>query len=603
MHVSNSRSNLVGCQVASISGSSHFAGWVCFGVIVMLFAGLVGFGTPGAYAQASIDQLLQQQDLIQRREDERRRALEEERKRREMELSPPEDENGDQSPAPAADGRCAEVQSVLVTGNSLLSDDTIGKITEKYQNRCLDLSAIDQLLGEINGLYRENGYITSRAYIEQQDLSDGILRVVIIEGRIEEMRLNENDQRDRLQLFFAFPAEAGDLLNLRDIEQGLDQMNRLRSNAATMQILPGEEIGTSVIQIVNTPSRMIYGSLGRDNTGVSSTGKLQDKASVTVENVLGFNDQWNLNAGKNARDHDDRRRSERLSFFGSVPYGYWTLSYLGSYSSYESTIEGAVQTFSTSGQSTTHKAEVSWIAHRDDVSKTRVDTSVTAKRYRNYVEDTLVQVNSRDLTVGRAAIAHSRRLADSLTNIELGYERGLRMLGALKDRDELPETAPRAQFGKWTADASVYWPFQLGQNRLSYSLTTRWQYADDTLFGTERIGIGGPYTVRGFRDDTLAGDVGGYARNEIAWRLPPPELGILAPFVGRIEPYLAFDWGWIRPDGDEFREQGVLRSWSIGMRNVAEHSALSVEFSKPVSAPAFLKTSENEVTFSLEVLF
>ena len=117
------------------------------------------------------------------------------------------------------------------------------------------------------------------------------------------------------------------------------------------------------------------------------------------------------------------------------------------------------------------------------------------------------------------------------------------------------------------------------------------------MFGTERIGIGGQYSVRGFRDDTLAGDTGGYWRNELAWNPDLAPLGAVGAFVDYVQPYAAFDWGWIKKDHSEIRERGTLSGAALGLRTAGKYFSLSVEYAHGLHSPEFLEKNGHEVNF------
>ena len=122
------------------------------------------------------------------------------------------------------DSRCLEIKEVEFSGNTRLSDRRIKKIIAPYLNRCLSLPAINALLNDIANAYIEKGYITSRTFLvmPQARLKEGALTIKIFEGqlsRVEGLKAGEKAT--------AFPFLEGKILNLRDLEQGLDQMNRL----------------------------------------------------------------------------------------------------------------------------------------------------------------------------------------------------------------------------------------------------------------------------------------------------------------------------------------------------------------------------------------
>lgn len=556
------------------------------------------FAAPTQEEQQRIEQ---EQERLLRRDEERRKELERQRKLREM--TPPEPEEEKSSPKTGDTKRCVSVREIQLIGFRTISPEPYRKIVSAFTEKCLNTKQMQDVLTALNDAFRDAGYVTTRAYLAPQDMVDGVLTITIIEGKVEDLRLNKNRQGDRYQLYFAFPTSEGKTLNLRDVEQGLDQMNRLASNNAKMEIKPGKEPGQSVVDVSNEVGDRFRIELGRDNSGTSSTGILQNVASFSADNVLSIEDGWSFNYSSNARNYGRDRRSESLSGTFSLPFGYSTFTYSGSYYSYFSLAKGDVQDFQTSGISTSHKIEISQIFHRDQISKTRTDISLTSKRSRNYIEDTLLDTSSRRLSVLKLALAHSTRIFDGVLSLDIAHEHGLRILGAKRDNSDQPNGDPKAQFRKWTFDATFYRPINLGEQAIQWNSTTHWQYAPDTLFGSERVGIGGQYSVRGFRDDTFSGDRGGYWRNELAWRLPTSDLGHLNRVIGRVSTYAAYDWGWIKKDRAEGREHGAASSWTMGLRNSAENASFDLSYSRALTAPQFLSVENHEIDFRAIVRF
>ena len=114
----------------------------------------------------------------------------------------------------------------------------------------ISLPQINQMLNKITDLYIEKGYITSRAYMTmpQKRLKRGILEIKIVEGKLSKV-----EGLGLGQVLTAFPFMIGGVLNLRDIEQGIDQLNRLPSNSATMDIKPDDKNEYSKLEVKNKP--------------------------------------------------------------------------------------------------------------------------------------------------------------------------------------------------------------------------------------------------------------------------------------------------------------------------------------------------------------
>ena len=98
------------------------------------------------------------------------------------------------------------------------------------------------------------------------------------------------------QKFFAFPdLVKNQAINLRDIEQGIDQINRLSSHNAKISLDPSEKSGYSNVKIENKVNHQAIISLAVDNSGQKHTGKIKHKASLNYDNFLGANDSFYLN--------------------------------------------------------------------------------------------------------------------------------------------------------------------------------------------------------------------------------------------------------------------------------------------------------------------
>ena len=136
-------------------------------------------------------------------------------------------------------GKCFLVKDIQIEGNRVLLDWNFDAIKFKYLNKCLYLSDINEISNEITGLYINQGYITAKAYIPEQNLNSGILKVTVVEGKLEKINFKSPNIRGEVQT--AFPDLENSELNLRDVEQGLDQINRLKTNNAKVEILPGNK--------------------------------------------------------------------------------------------------------------------------------------------------------------------------------------------------------------------------------------------------------------------------------------------------------------------------------------------------------------------------
>lgn len=490
---------------------------------------------------------------------------------------------------------CREIKEIVLTGVTLLPERVKQDLVAPYEGKCLYAEDIEKLLSDVLKAYIDNGYVAVRPYVQVQDLSTGRLEILIVEGRVEGLILKDGDKHS-VNLNTAFPTVPGNALNLRDIEQGLDQINRLASNNATMEISPGAEPGLSVITITNTPSFPLKASASLDNLGGLSTGRDQGALTVSADAPLSLNDFFSYNHRNTVLEQNPYRDSVADSLFYSIPYGYWIFQ--GSYSSsnYRSPVTTSGGTLVARGTSETWRGEVNRVVYRDRNHKVTALVALNSKDSKNYLADEYLSVSSRKLAVLDADVNWNGRFASLMANLGLGISKGVRRLGALADTGGMSDTAPRAQGAKIRYSGGVSVPFQISGLPATFSSQATGQYALDPLYGSEQITIGSFYSVRGFNSSSLSGDRGCYLRNEFSMTLPTHAYtGITA------KPFIAFDAGRIQ----HFKNTNGanLAGVAVGFRLASRHLTGEFSAARPVHAPDTLLRESTQFAATLSISF
>lgn len=495
--------------------------WIALGFLPFLFLSL-GF-LPVGHAAPSDTVIEQQSEQLLRQQQQELRMLERERNLRELErslqiLEPPEPEERPDREAPPI---CFEIHRIELRGADNLYESEKRALVEPYLDRCLTVEDIDRLRVDIDRYYIEKGWILSRAYlVPGQNLKEGVLVFQVLEGRLDGIELNENELRDRLQVATAFPGMKEEVAYIRDIEQGLEQINRLVSNRATMDIVPvPDRPGYGKLLINNEPQDRFRYHLAYDNHGSESTGQDQGRLIADIDNLLWLNDQWMLTASQSIGVDTDEQNSESISGNVSIPYGYWTVDLSHSYSRYVSTITDSTGSFSLSGDSTTSRVKASRVVHRDKSSKSSFGMDLIHKANDSFLEDVRLDASSRKLTIFALDVQHVARVPTGIWSYSVAYVRGLDLFDALEDGPIREDDVPRAQFEKLALDISTIHAFQALDQSWGYRGLISGQVSRDPLFGSEQLALGDAGTVRGFRDLPVAGDSGIYWRNDLSWEL------------------------------------------------------------------------------------
>ncbi len=163
--------------------------------------------------------------------------------------------------------------AVRAQGDSALPQDRFAFAREwldHYSGQCVGKQGVDLIVKGLSQVILSRGYITTRVLVPEQDLSKGTLRLSLVPGVIHQLRFADAATRGTWKS--AFPARGGDLLNLRDLEQGLEQMKRVASQDVDMQVVPTETPGESDVVITVKRTKPWTAVASIDNSGQRATG-------------------------------------------------------------------------------------------------------------------------------------------------------------------------------------------------------------------------------------------------------------------------------------------------------------------------------------------
>ena len=483
---------------------------------------------------------------------------------------------------PTEDNICHRVRDIVFQNADHLSWSVKARLKKPLQGSCLTLTDINKLVHDTTNSYVQRGYITSRAWLPEQNIADGMLIISVDEGRVEDITL---DGENTLALQMAFPNISGSVLNLRDIEQGMDQLNRLPSQQVTIDILPGKQPGYSSVRLRRTQQRLpATFMLSADNDGQKSTGTGQINANITLDNLLRLAEQWSFSASRDSGYRHDRR-SRRINGGVSIPYGYWLFSYQMAWSDFYQHIPVQDTRYRYQGEVTTQRLGLNRVLLRDGQQKMALDLGLSRRRTDNKLAGQRLKNSSVTLTSLTTGINYSRALGGGYLTFNPSISHGLRYFGATEDEEDSPYS-PRSQFRKLALSASYFYPLTPS---LYYLTSAYGQTSADNLYESERISVGGQYSVRGFKQQYLNGNRGAYWRNELNWRFEP------LPIVGDISLIGAIDGGWLHNE-NHLVDGGTILGTAIGLAMNNREFSQSFTIGKPLVYPASLQP-DNWVTW------
>ncbi|WP_371364354.1 ShlB/FhaC/HecB family hemolysin secretion/activation protein [Pseudomonas sp. QL9] len=527
---------------------------------------------------------------------ERQEQLLREQERRLLELQQLPGEAAPQSPEESAgDSRCVVVRSINLQGAEHLDLSTRERLLAAHRGRCLSAHQLDGLLKAITDHYLARGLVTTRVYLPQQDLSTGALQIRVVEGHLEGFD-NSSLASDR-ELGMAFPGRPGELLDLRELEQLVEHLNRLPSRQAQLELVPGQEVGGSRVRVAGERDKPWRVSAFRDNSGERSSGEQQAGVGLDWDSPLGLADQLALRAGQDVVS-DRWKASDHQGLFYSLPYGWWTFSYGYQRSAYRTRSQGYGYAFTLDGDSQVQRLGGERVLHRDAVSRTSLNLGLARMSSRTYIDGEEIGIASSEITEAQLGFGHGRRIGGAFINLDAGWQQGIGALGAQGEHDPQPGE-PHALYDKYTLTLSYLQPFQLWGERFNFDALATAQRSEDVLNGPQRISLGGLNSVRGFKEQSLAGDSGYYWRNQLRWRRPLA----WGPWLQEYGVGYGYDFGAIAHGRYNPDLHGRLSGHALEFRVRGRHLAAALSFARSLERPAVIERRERPVYFRAELFF
>ena len=445
------------------------------------------------------------------------------------------------------------IRNIQVIGNTVLQseiDEIIKNSQLKY--RTATFEDLICLRSQLTQLYLDKGYVTSGAFlVNNQDLSNGVVTIQVVEGKLEEIiitgldRLQESYLRSRLKLAASQP------LNKDDLETALQLLiiNPL-FETIDAELTAGQKTGNNVLLVNVKQTRSFTASIGVDNYRAPSIGEFQGSVNLAHGNLLGFGDRFYAQYGF----------TEGLDIYNASYTIPWN-AYNGTFSfSYDNSDSGIIE---------------------EEFRDLNIDSETES--YSFNFRQPLTRSPDREFALGLSLDIRRREtfLGDEPFSFSLGAEDGKSNVTVLRfsqdwvKRDASSVFAARSQFnvGIDAFDATInntgtdgtffvwqgqfQWVEQLSPRML---LITRvgGQFTDNSLLSLERFSLGGVNTVRGYQENQLVTDSGVLGTLEL--RIPVTKnLDTL-----QLNPFIEFGTGWNNDEPDP--ENSTIASVGLGMR-------------------------------------
>ncbi|MGH8493137.1 MAG: ShlB/FhaC/HecB family hemolysin secretion/activation protein [Moraxellaceae bacterium] len=506
-----------------------------------------------AHAAPGAERLLKQD--IDRREQERRDRRWEEAHSDAEPLPPANSE----PPLPeSVAGPCFPIRQIQLQPDNILSPRRVEAILTAWSGRCLQAHDLAGLQEALNAEALAEGLITTRVVVPEQNLSSGQLLLTVWPGRVEGLRAFA---LSGMELAFASPVQTGDLLQLRALEQTVDNLNRLASFRASMELQPGQLPGGSLVDINVVRAEPWQVGLAWQSealNGEDATNNL--RANLTLDSPLRLADRLILGLNANLKDNQvDDANGGSIDY--DLPLGWWRISLGADSFDYENELIAGITTFRATGESRAWRIEAARNIFRDAHRRISIALHHKQRISDNYIDGTTVGVSSyrveaTGLRSDFSCVAHPWVL-DTTLDLESGQ--------AISPARPSPYDA---NYKRALLSSRLQYQFDL----LSLSGVINGQWSSHQLAVSEQFTLTGQ--VPGFSPLSINSDKGAAAKVEMAYP-------VLLNYAGltQIRTTAAINWaiGSVTSFGEEKTQ---LSSFALGTvlpwRKLVMHLSASV---------------------------
>lgn len=405
----------------------------------------------------------------------------------------------------AAEGLRFELKSVRFSRSEYLNRKDLISVLKEYIGKQVNMSDLDRLIADIDSLYKAKGIFTAKAILPEQEIEQGIVKVILIEGQLDKVVFKGNSyiEGDEITPWLKYK-DNEDVLDISALDEGLLTYNRVNQQRLQAQLKAGDTFGlTDIVIIVDEPKRD-YLEIFVDNWGYESSGKNEVGALYQRQKLFVAGDR-----GLSYLLYSDGTEAISLGYNAPVSTSKWRLGGTLSFTETEIVSDDLVS-LDTKGKSFRFSVDAShlsfskpafWVNsllglnYTDSVTKVGALDGVDSLSELSNSETYKIQAGAELNWRGPHWQVNARELlyySDYVDNTDNEDDQSL--MGFISDLDWL-----------YVLGAGFYLQQQIG-----VQLTD-----EEDVKGSLSFSVGGPSSVRAYNNGILSGDKGWYQQFEV----------------------------------------------------------------------------------------
>jgi hemolysin activation/secretion protein len=439
-----------------------------------------------------------------------------------------------------------DVTDFAFEGMSLVAQGRLKSLMRPYVGQRLTLGQIEVAIQLVVGLYRELGWLAS-VYLPLQEIKDGVVRVAVIEGKLESVAVQgkgDPANNEFLRALVTNRLKVGEPVAIAELERGLLLAQEVPGVSATGLLQPGKEPGGVGLLISVEPKLRFATSLDARNWGGRATGQEQ----------LSANFEYYPNRGYGVQVAVTTLVSEGVRSIGGSVSRYvgndgLRVGLNASHVQYK--LIGDFKPLKVLGDSNVISINAAYPLLRSEGANLRLTGVITQRELRDYILDT--ELRNRGITLVEVGLQGDSRdtwggggLNSASLSLKGGHTKLRNPIDILAD-----QAGPQVQ-GGFTGVVVVAGRSQVLTPKNYLNVVLYGQWSNKNLDSSERFTLGGASGVRGYPSGEATGDLGYQLKVELQ-----------REFSGALSGFAFMDSGRIRVDSKPWWGSSPTNTYSL----------------------------------------
>lgn len=465
------------------------------------------------------------------------------------------------------------LKGIEFDGNTVFSDEELFALVKERVGKKTGVEELEAIRKTISQHYFDAQYVNSGAVIDAQDMSNGVLVVRIVEGRLDNINvLNEGWLRSGY-VTSRIHREVSDPLNLDDLKRGLEFVRRdEKIRKINTALVPGDELGQSHLDMIVTENRVFDVGLGVSNRRPPSVGAEEAEVYFGTKNLTSLGDtlRGNYTLSQEGMEEWDVDDGGNYSLFYSLPLTRWdTTLDLGYNQSDYVILEEPFNTLDIESDTRMYSVALRQPIYRD----LQHELSLTLKGEHRRSD---VLVSGEPFSISPGSVNGQTRISALRLSPEYVYRSQERVIAArttfsfgLDELNPILGDEFDPEYFTWMTQAS--WVESVSENDTLLVVKLFHQHTDDRVVSMEQFSLGGVNTIRGYRENQLIRDNAFIISPELRFPVYKDRYGKALVYL---IPFVDYGIGW---NSNGPREREEIYSAGLGVTyNPTDHISMSL---------------------------